>query len=91
MTFTLELKPEVEARVMTQAAQHNLSIEKYLQMLVETATATRESSTPDTAVTPEERARAWEDFINAHEHIDAPPVLDDSRESIYREREDSQL
>lgn len=87
MTVTLELKPEVETRVAAQAARHNLSVEKYLQMLVENLTTAHEWDT----VTPEERARAWKDFINGHELIDVPPVLDDSRESIYRERENSQL
>lgn len=90
MTVTLELKPEIEARVTTQAARHNLSVEKYIQMLLENLTASPAASAGSSA-TPEQKARSWEEWVEGHDYISAPPILDDSRESIYREREDSQL
>ena len=45
------------------------------------------------AKTPEERVRLWQEFLNSHGDIKAPPLSDEaiSRESIYAEREDKQL
>jgi plasmid stability protein len=90
MTVTLELKPEVEARVAAQAAAHGMSVEAYIQSVLESLAVTQDEPTFET-MTSEERARAWDEWLNSDDGVTGPAFLDDSRESIYREREDSQL
>jgi hypothetical protein len=45
------------------------------------------------SMTPEQWIKEFEEWLDSHDHITAPPLSDEtiSRESIYREREDSQL
>lgn len=90
MTVTLELKPEVEEELGAQARASGLSVKDYLQKRVEEMIS---ASKPQAARTSEERVRLWEEFLNSHTDITAPPLSDEaiSRESIYREREDKQL
>jgi len=90
MTVTLELKPEVEARVAAQAAAHGMSVEDYIQSVLESLTVTQDEPTFET-MTPEERAEAWDEWLSSDDSVAGPAFLDDSRESIYQEREDSQL
>ncbi|HEV7473655.1 MAG TPA: hypothetical protein VGN90_06390 [Pyrinomonadaceae bacterium] len=87
MTVTLELKPEVEEQLEVQARDSGLSVKDYLQKRVEEMVS---APKPQTAKTPEERVRLWQEFLNSHDYITAPPLSDEaiSRESIYRERED---
>lgn len=85
MTVTLELKPEIEAIVIQQATIKNLSIENYIQqVLIEHVEESITKSFDEK--TPAERAQAWKEWVNSHDYITAPPA-DDSRESIYNERE----
>jgi hypothetical protein len=92
MTVTLELKPEIEARVTALAARQGISVEKYIQSVIE-GLASLDEETSYKSMTPDEWAREFEEWVNGHDYITAPPLTDDqiSRESIYREREDSQL
>jgi hypothetical protein len=85
MTVTLELKPEIESKILEQASIKNLSIENYIQQVLiehveESATKSFDEQTPI------ERARAWKEWVNSHDYITAPPA-DDSRDSIYDERD----
>ncbi len=86
MTITLELKPETEARAIEQAAAHGLPVEDFLASVIEGSlnggeggVATERSY--DT-MTPEERARAWEEWAASHDP-NTPVIFDDSREAIY--------
>lgn len=92
MTVTLELKPEVEARIRAKAAERGLAVEEFIQSVIE-IDVNREGERPfhETA-TPEEWERAFLDWVNT-ERPRHPPLSDEaiSRESIYREREDAQL
>jgi hypothetical protein len=92
MTVTLELKPEVEARIRARAAERGLPVEKFIQSVIEIDMA-REGERPfhETA-TDQEWEAALLDWINT-ERPRHPPLPDEaiSRESIYREREDAQL
>lgn len=87
MTVTLELKPEIEARLAKQAADEGISVEEYIQRILEVAFVT------PTPAAPEERARIFEEWLKSHSHIKAVLLSDEdiSRENIYREREDRQL
>lgn len=89
MTVTLELKPEVEERIIAAAEASGLSVEEYIQRKLE-----GKSTAPDPNKIPfEEWLQRFNDWVHSHDHIKAPPLSDEaiSRESIYREREDKQL
>ncbi len=90
MTVTLELKPEVEERVTAEAKAHGLSVEDYIQQELEAKVG--DPRTPE-QMPYEEWLRLFNEFLNSHDYIKAPPLSDEaiSRESIYREREDKQL
>jgi hypothetical protein len=90
MTVVLELKPEIEARVTALAAAQGVSVEEYIQNFLESLASLDEEQSP---MSPEQWAREFEEWLDSHNYITAPPLSDEaiSRESIYCEREDSQL
>lgn len=87
---TLELKPETEDQISERARARGISVEDYIRHVLEEHAGNGEASLSETA-TPEE----WEAKLDAFTHSPAFQniswTVDDSRESIYREREDSQL
>jgi hypothetical protein len=88
--MTVTLKPDLEEELTARAQAEGLSTEEFVNRELEKLmTSTHLSS----KVTPEERARRWQEWLNSHDYIKAPPLSDEaiSRESIYREREDKQL
>jgi predicted transcriptional regulator len=81
MSVTIQLSPEVEARLRQKAAQHGQSPEVYVQQIVE---ASLGPAIPARQMTTEEwlaEFRAW-----VASHADWPGEFDDSRESIYEGR-----
>ena len=90
MTVTLELKPEVEERIIAEAKARGLSVEDYIQQELEASIASPQTSEQ---MPYEEWLRLFNEFMNSHDYIKAPPLSDEaiSRESIYRDREDKQL
>jgi hypothetical protein len=91
MSVTLELKPEIEERIRAKAAEQGLPVEKFLEAVIEDDIS-RGSQLPfhETA-TPEEWEAALDRFIHSPSFQNISWPVDDSRESIYREREDAQL
>lgn len=92
MTVTLKLKPEIEERVTALANRQGVSVAEYIQNFLESlADLNKEPS--DDSMSTEEWAREFEEWVDSHDYITAPLLTDEaiSRESIYREREDSQL
>jgi len=82
MTITLELKPELEQRVVTQAAAQGLSLEAYLLSVIEAAGVRTVAKRP----TLEEFEAAMDELAEGTDDI---PVLDPealTRESIYEHR-----
>lgn len=92
MSITLELKPEIESRLVAHAAAQGLSVEAYLQSLIENSLAAEETSIYRIA-TPEDWETALQELGQSLSLVKARPLSDEaiSRESIYCEREDSQL
>ena len=91
MTVTLELKPEVEEKIVAEAKARGVSVETYILNVLEKEVTNGEASFALTA-TPEEWKKAFLEW--AHTEGPAHPPLSDeamSRDSIYREREDTQL
>ena len=89
MTVTLELKPEVEERIVAEAKERGLSVEDYIQRELD-----GKSTTPDpNTLQFEEWLQKWNECLSSRDYIKAPPLSDEaiSRESIYREREEKQL
>ena len=83
MTVTLNLKPEVEAGLLAQARAHGMPLEEYLLSMVEGAVL----SATQKALSPEERAAAYESWSAGHRPT---PDLSDfavSREPIYEGRD----
>jgi hypothetical protein len=90
MTVKLELKPEVEERIVAEAKARGLSVEDYIQQELEAKARTAERSEQ---VPYEEWLQKWNEWLGSHDYIKAPPLSEEaiSRETIYREREDKQL
>lgn len=84
MAILLELDPEIESRLIAQAAAQGTSVEVLLKTLVEGLLASSLQLTPLT-LSPQERAQRFVNWARSHSSITAPPLSDDaiSRESIY--------
>ncbi|NJM71275.1 MAG: hypothetical protein HC862_14185 [Scytonema sp. RU_4_4] len=93
MAINLVLKPEIEAQLIAQAAAKGIPVEQYLQSWIETNLVTETAQPFHQTETPEEWVELLEAFTNNPALANVPPLSDEaiSRESIYREREDSQL
>ena len=83
MTLQLNLKPELEAYLKTQATLQGVSVDRYLELLIERHLTTQAE--------PEWKA-LLDQLGRSPSLAKAPPLSDEaiSRESIYREREDQQ-
>ncbi len=88
MTVTIELQPEIEARLANLAAEQGLSLAQYLsQYFTQYLCRLLEGQMPaQAALSPAERASAWRKSVTGLPHT--PPLPDDaiSRESIYDAR-----
>ncbi len=83
MTVTLNLKPEIEAGLVTQAQAIGMTVEEYLLSVVEGAVLPAMQE----ALSAEERATAFEAWSASHRLI--PPLSDYavSRDSMYEGRD----
>lgn len=83
MAITLNLKPEVEAGLLTQAQAAGMTLEDYLLSMVEGAVLPASQVT----LAPEQRAKAFEAWSAGHRPT--PPLSDYavSREAIYNGRD----
>ncbi|GET36093.1 hypothetical protein [Microseira wollei] len=84
MSIKLDLKPETEALLIAQATMQGVSVNRYLESLIESHLATQAE--------PEWKA-ILDQLGRSPSLAKAPPLSDEaiSRESIYQEREDRQL
>jgi hypothetical protein len=81
MTITLTLSPEVEQRLTDRAARDGLTVELFVQRLVEQSVPT----TPDASSMPyEEWRRLFLEWAASHPPL--PGSVDDDRDSIYAGR-----
>jgi hypothetical protein len=81
MTVALDLKPETHAGLLALAEIAGISVEEYVRAIVEGAVLAQ----PRKALSPEERALAFEAWSAGHRHT---PLLSDfavSRESMYED------
>ncbi len=89
MTITLELSPDIEARLIAQATARGISVEELLKSTIDTLLAASDASSA--VLSPQERAEKFVSWARSHA-IKTPPLSDEaiSRESTYRDREDNQ-
>jgi hypothetical protein len=82
MTVTLKLKPEVEARVVEQAATRGLPVEDFLESVIEESLNSGEDQI--SYLTLEEWKAALDEFANSPAFTKAANhFVNDSREGIY--------
>ncbi|QYX29872.1 hypothetical protein [Sphaerospermopsis torques-reginae] len=88
----IQLKPEIEARLINQATKQGLSIESYLEYLIEDSLKNQEEMSLSQVTTEEDWETALMNLINSPAFAVAPPLSDAaiSRDSIYT-REDNLL
>ncbi|MBW4684775.1 MAG: hypothetical protein KME40_06655 [Komarekiella atlantica HA4396-MV6] len=92
MTIQLQLKPEIEARLIAEAAAQGLSVEAYLASLIEDSLSSHEEEKFYQVSDQKEWEAILTDLINSPA-FSLAPVLSDaaiSRETIYT-REDEML
>jgi len=82
MTITIELPPEIEARLAALAAEQGMPLPDYLQHLLEEQVPARKAA----SLSPAERALLWRESAKGLPHT--PPLSDEavSRESLYDTR-----
>jgi hypothetical protein len=83
MSIQIELKPEVEAELKTRAQKDGLALSQYVQRILEQQVPVVPS---ESTLTPEERARAFQDWAENFPQRRSTPLSDDaiSREAIYQ-------
>ena len=90
MTVMLELKPEVESRITKKAKSLGKTVENFLlEVIEENLHDEREEKPFYETATDEEWIAELDSLAVFSDKI--PTTWDDSRESIYREREDAQV
>jgi hypothetical protein len=82
MTVTIELKPEIEERIKSEAAALGLPVEDYIESVIESRLTNGGREVALENSTPADRARAWEMWAASHDP-GTPVILDDSREALY--------
>jgi len=82
MRVTIELPPEIESDLTSQAEAQGLLLSQYLQRLLRQQVPVRAGA----ALSPSERAALWRESVRGLPHT--PPLSDEaiSRESIYGDR-----
>ena len=91
MTVTLKLKPEIEERIRAKAAERGLPVDKFIETVIENDVSRGGERLFQETATPEEWEAALDEFVNSATFRNISWTVDDSRESIYCEREDAQL
>jgi hypothetical protein len=83
MSIEIELKPEMEAELKTRAQRNGLPVSQFVQRLLEQHVPVQPGQS---ALTPEERVKAFQDWVENFPYRRREPLSDDaiSRESFYR-------
>ena len=82
MPLTLQLKPEVEARLLARAARQGISVEAMVGNVIEKFIVS--PIEVEAEISPQEKALAFVAWARSHT-LKAPPLPDEaiSRESLY--------
>jgi hypothetical protein len=92
MNIQLQLKPEIGKQLIAKAAEKGISVEAYLESLIENSLTSQPEKHFYFTATYEEWEAVLKDLINSPAFSQAPPLTDAaiSRDSIYS-REDEIL
>jgi predicted DNA-binding protein len=90
MTVMLELKPEVENRLTKKAKSLGKTVEDFLLEVIEENLDEEPEEKPFYETATDEEWEAALDSLAVYSD-EIPETWDDSRESIYAEREDAQV
>ena len=83
MSMQIELRPEIEAELAAQAQRKGVPVIQYVQRILEQHVP---GLPLESAMTPEQRAKAFDDWADSFPYRRGTPLSDDaiSRESLYR-------
>jgi hypothetical protein len=83
MSIQIELKPEIEAELKARARKNGLPLSLYVQRILEQHMP---GQPVESAMTREERAKAFQDWAESFPYRPSMPLSDDaiSREAFYR-------
>jgi len=89
LAMTVTLKPDLEEELTARAQAEGLTTEEFVNRELEKIVAAQPQSSK---LSPQERARLLLEWTEQHGY-DGPPLSDyaESRDSVYKEREDAQL
>lgn len=90
MTVTLELNPEVESRVSAKAKSIGKTVETFLVEIIESNISSNMDEKPFYETASDEEWEAALDSLAVYSDK-IPETWNDSRESIYSERENAQI
>jgi len=82
MSIEIDLKPEIEAELKVRAQKNGLSLSQYVQCILEQHVPVQPV---ESAMTPEERAKAFQDWAENFPSRRNTPLSDDAiiREAFY--------
>jgi hypothetical protein len=83
MSIQIELRPEIEAELAAQAQKKGVPVIQYVQRILEQHVP---GLSLESAMTPEQRAKAFDDWAEDFPYRRSTPLSDDaiSRESLYQ-------
>jgi hypothetical protein len=83
MSIQIELTPETEAELKVRARKNGLPLNQYVQRILEQNVP---AQPVQSAMSPEERAKAFQDWAESFPYRRSTPLSDDaiSREGFYR-------
>jgi hypothetical protein len=84
MTIQIELRPEIEAELAAQAQKKGVPVIQYVQRILEQHVP---GLPLESAMTPEQRAKAFDDWADSFPYRRSTPLSADaiSRDSLYQE------
>jgi len=90
MTIKLQLQPEIEAHLIAQAAAKGVSVETYLESVIEDSLINQKQTSFYQTLTAQEWNSELMDLINSPAFTGTPPLSDTAvdRESIYTREEE---
>lgn len=83
MSIQIELKPEIEAELKVRALKNGLALSQYVERILE---QNMPGQPVESAMTPEERAKAFQEWAENFPYRRDEPLSDDaiSRKAFYR-------
>jgi hypothetical protein len=84
MSIQIELRPEIEAELAAQAQKKGVPVIQYVQRILEQHVP---GLPLESAMTPEQRAKAFDDWADSFPYRRGTPLSDDaiSRDNLYQE------